>query len=104
MNRQIQQSELKKGCYYLGRGRNGNIGLWDGEVFAVLHLETIRKTNSSGQVIGSYTQPHIKKEPYYTDESGCFQPFSEIFEGRLIPFTDKGAGSFYGQYLDLVKP
>lgn len=32
----IPLTELEVGCYYLGKGRCSNIGLWDGEVFVVL--------------------------------------------------------------------
>ncbi len=32
----IHLSELDIGCYYFGKGRYSNIGVWDGECFIVL--------------------------------------------------------------------
>jgi hypothetical protein len=34
-----------------------------------------------GEKFGSYV---IKEEPYFVEASGCFQPFEEIDEGRLV--------------------
>ena len=30
---QIPRKKLVKGAWYLGKGRNGDIGMWDGEDF-----------------------------------------------------------------------
>lgn len=80
---QIPLQELEIGRTYVGRGRNGNVGKWDGEHFLVV-----------GEKFGS---PRIKVEPYCTDESGCFQPFKMIDEGKVIePFGKSGWDAHYG--------
>ena len=79
---QIPLDRLAKGRWYVGRGRNGNVGLWDGDSFLVI-----------GEKFGEYV---IKREPYYTAESGCFQPFLEVDEGRMIePFGKVGWDAHY---------
>lgn len=70
VKRQIQYSDLIEGRCYVGRGRNGNIGLWDGRSFLVI-----------GKKFNEYV---IKHEPYYAKEYGCFQPFLIIDEGKNI--------------------
>lgn len=32
----IEGYDLEKNRWYVGRGRNGNVGLWDGESFLVI--------------------------------------------------------------------
>ncbi len=80
----IPFEHLKVDTWYVGRGRNGNVGLWDGRFFLVI-----------GEKFG---QSVIKQEPCYTDESGCFQPFLAIYEGRMIePFGRSGWDAHYGR-------
>jgi len=80
---QIPLDRFVTGRWYVGRGRNGNVGLWDGEHFLVI-----------GWKLEEY---RIKREPYYTAESGCFQPFLEVDEGRMIePFGKVGWDAHYG--------
>jgi hypothetical protein len=67
---QIPLDCLIEGRWYVGRGRHNNVGLWDGKLFLVI-----------GWKIDSW---RIKQEPYYTDESGCFQPFLVIDEGQVL--------------------
>lgn len=80
--------DLKIGCWYVGRGRNANVGLWNGEHF---------------MTIGSkFGQDVIKYEIYYTSESGTFQPFKRIEEGKMIePFGTIGWDAHYGRSLEL---
>ena len=74
---------LVRGRWYVGRGRNGNVGLWDGQDFLVI-----------GERFGRYV---IKEEPYFVAASGCFQPFREIDEGRMVqPFGRVGWDAHYG--------
>jgi len=67
---QIPLNCLTEGRWYVGRGRNSNVGFWDGKFFLVI-----------GFKIDSW---RIKREPYYTNESGCFQPFLMIDEGQVL--------------------
>ena len=80
----IPLEDLKVDTWYVGRGRNGNVGLWSGRFFLVIGEK--------------FEQSVIKQEPYYTDESGCFQPFLVINEGRMIePFGSVGWEAHYGR-------
>jgi hypothetical protein len=74
---QIPLENLDTGCWYIGRGRNSNIGLWNGECFSVL-TECMIYTGSVKTVTES--QECIKHEPYYTEDEGTFQPFFKIKE------------------------
>lgn len=67
---QIPCEALVEGRYYVGRGRNGNVGLWNGEYFLVIS----RKPR--------FGVLNIKQEQYFTEHGGCFQPFREIDEGK----------------------
>jgi hypothetical protein len=67
MAEQIPITDLIIEKWYVGRGRNGNVGFWDGNRFLVI-----------GEKLGEYV---IKSEPYYTEETGCFQPFAIVDEG-----------------------
>jgi hypothetical protein len=66
---QIPMYRLIRGTWYVGRGRNGNVGLWNGQNFLVI-----------GEKFGGHV---IKEEPYFVTASGCFQPFREIDEGQV---------------------
>lgn len=69
MTKQIPRDQLIVGRYYVGRGRNGNVGLWDGESFLIV--------GQKGQF------RVVKLEGYFASEDGCFQPFREVDEGRV---------------------
>lgn len=74
----IQLNELKIGRWYIGRGRNANVGLWNGECFLVI--------GSCGHPVSWQprkwvNEPCIKQELYFTAEGGCFQPFLLVDEG-----------------------
>ncbi len=77
---QIPQDRLVVGLWYVGRGRNGNVGLWNGEDFLVIAQE--------------FDEWVIKREPYYRDEppTGCFQPFLKIDEGQNVAPVSKSPG------------
>ena len=86
MPTQIPMSDLVKGKWYVGRGRNGNVGLWDGERFLV--------------VAQKFDDWVVKLEPYYTDKTGCFQPFAMVDEGTMVePFGSSGWEKHYGKRL-----
>jgi hypothetical protein len=57
---QIPEQELIKDRWYVGRGRNSNVGFWDGESFRTWCYK--------------FEVPTIKYEGHYENE-GCFQPF-----------------------------
>ncbi len=81
----ISQDDLIKGRWYIGRGRNSNIGQWNGKSFIVL-AECMVYTGSVATVTES--RPCIKFEPYFTENGGCFQPFKLIDEGEIIDFFE----------------
>jgi hypothetical protein len=90
MAKQIPLEKLVKGRHYVGRGRNGNIGKWDGERFLVISYK--------------FNEHVVKLEPYYTEESGCFQPFLEIDEGKMMePFGKDGWDAHYGKRIEFGK-
>ena len=85
--KQIPKNKLIKERYYLGRGRNNNIGYWDGENFLTIDFK-------------SKNYSRIKVEGYYEKEYGCFQPFFLIPEGNMIePFGTVGWNKHYGKTL-----
>lgn len=90
--RQIPMEQLETGRWYVGRGRNGNVGLWDGECFLVIGQEGV-KVSAVPPPWGNRWV--IKQEPYFTESSGCFQPFASINEGDVVESID-GADSLYG--------
>lgn len=78
---QIPRHQLRRWCWYAGRGRNGNVGLWNGEEFLVV-TATLRSS--------------IKQEPYFDADGGCFQPFQCIDEGLVRqPFVEQGIETRY---------
>jgi hypothetical protein len=83
---QIPMYRLARGKWYVGRGRNSNVGLWDGQDFLVI-----------SEKFGCYV---TKEEPYFVAATGCFQPFREIDEGRMVqPFGRSGWDAHYGHRL-----
>jgi hypothetical protein len=87
--KQIPKKELVEKRWYLGRGRNANLGYWDGN-----HFLTI--CDKMGQWV-------VKFEPYYEAESGCFQPFMLIDEGEMIePFGEDAWNKHYGKTLKII--
>jgi hypothetical protein len=88
---QIPHEELAVGRWYVGRGRNGNVGQWDGTYFLVIAEKFDRLV--------------VKREPYYTEESGCFQPFALVDEGQMIePFGKFGWDAHYGRKVAFGPP
>lgn len=77
---QIPLENLEINAWYLGRGRNSNIGKWDGQYFIVI----ADCTRWEGSVKNESTYASVKYEPYFTLEEGCFQPFLKIDEGRIV--------------------
>lgn len=87
MPEQIPATQLVQGKWYVGRGRNGNVGLWDGTCFLVI-----------AEKFDDFT---IKHEPYYTDDWGCFQPFATVDEGVMAePFGRVGWDQHYGRRVE----
>jgi hypothetical protein len=72
---QIPKEDLEVGVWYSGKGRNGDVGLWDGEDFLVLGLEGKKTGPGRSDWENDY---RIKREPYYTVDGGCFQPFAKV--------------------------
>ena len=81
----ISKNKLIKYRWYVGRGRNNNVGYWDGNRFLTLSRK--------------FGQWDIKDEPYYTKTGGCFQPFLLIDEGEVLPFGNSGWDLHYGKVL-----
>jgi hypothetical protein len=90
--RQIPMEQLETGRWYVGRGRNGNVGLWDGECFLVIGQEGVKVSAVPPKWENRWV---IKQEPYFTESSGCFQPFAAINEGEVAESLDRG-DSLYG--------
>ena len=67
---QINLHDLVIGCWYIGRGRNSNVGLWDGTHFMVIGY--------------SWGDRVVKYEWHYNKEYGTFQPFKRIDEVEMI--------------------
>lgn len=94
---QIPLSALSAGSWYIGRGRNGNVGLWDGTDFLVIATVGIKTGPGPRDWTTGYG---IKREPYYEENEGCFQPFCRIDEGEMVePFEAVGWGAHYGRSL-----
>lgn len=98
---QIAKSALEVGCWYVGRGRNANVGQWSGECFSVVADCLVFNGNFKTP---QQTEPGVKHEPYFTKEEGCFQPFLKIdkLDYSLvgsgiehIPSTELEIGSCY---------
>lgn len=85
--KQIPREELVHGRFYLGRGRNGNVGRWD------------EKSNSFLVPSWKFDLTVVKHEGYYDPENGCFQPFLLIEEGEMG--DTEGYSSRYGGTLIL---
>lgn len=83
---QIEESELEKDCWYIGRGRNGNIGKWDGEHFLVLAKRGIY-TGKTGKDKWCMVD-RIKYEPYFHDLPCSDNKIEEIVRwGQCLHFT-----------------
>ena len=67
---QIKKEDLIINRWYLGRGRNSNLGYWNGMVFLTIGYKIDRW--------------RVKEEGYFQDDDGCFQPFLIIDEGEMI--------------------
>lgn len=72
---QIPKEDLEVGAWYSGKGRNGDVGLWDGEDFLVLGLEGKKVGPDRSDWKNEY---RVKREPYCTVDDGCFQPFAKL--------------------------
>ena len=83
----LPKEQLIRGRWYVGRGRNANVALWDGEDFLTIGDE-------GGEMV-------VKREPYYEQESGCFQPFLLVEEGMVEPFGKFGWDAHYGPSLEI---
>lgn len=83
----IPKAKLVEGRWYVGRGRNGNVALWNGQNFLTIGMK--------------FADAVVKTEPYYEETSGCFQPFSPVDEGKIInPFGKQGWDAHYGHLLE----
>ncbi len=87
MPEQIPLDQLVRGKWYVGRGRNGNVGKWDGQCFLV-----------AAEKFDDYV---VKQEPYYEANWGCFQPFALIDEGITTePLGKVGWDKHYGRQVE----
>ncbi|MFH1248886.1 MAG: hypothetical protein V1660_01935 [archaeon] len=83
---QILEKDLIKGKWYVGRGRNSNVGYWDGKNFLTIGFK--------------FEVPTIKFEGYYEKKRGCFQPFYGIEKGKIKDCFGKiGWDAHYGKTL-----
>lgn len=85
--KQIPKDELREGAYYVGRGRNGNVGMWDGHHFLVISSK--------------FDKWVVKVEPYFEQYEGCFQPFKLVDQG--VQTDAWGAGPWDRHYCRQVE-
>lgn len=84
---QLRRDELTAGHWYVGQGRNGNMGLWNGDEFLVLAKVGVK--------VGPGPRDWeirwgVKIEPYFEHGSGCFQPFKVVDMGAVsIPLSER---------------
>ena len=84
---QITRSALVPGGWYVGRGRNANIGLWDGQDFLVL-AEISKKIGPGPKDWAK--EWGVKREPYSEADNGCFQPFKVVDMGAVsVPMGER---------------
>jgi len=82
----IPKKNLITGRWYVGRGRNGNVGIWIKDYFLTI-----------GFKYGDFV---LKQETHYDDnQTGCFQPYKLVDEGIVEPFGTVGWSSHYGKAL-----
>ena len=84
---QIPRAALEIGRWYIGRGRNGNIGLWDGEDFLVLAKVGQKTGPGPRDWVKTWG---VKREPYLEPDGGCFQPFKVVDMGAVsVPMGER---------------
>ena len=85
----IPKAKFVEGCWYAGRGQNGNVALWNGQNFLTIGWK--------------FENWVVKVESYYEKSSGCFQPFYPIDEGKMgEPFGKHGWDAHYGRVLQIA--
>lgn len=84
---QIQRKQLEAGSWYVGCGRNANIGMWDGVHFLVLAPSGRKVGPGAGDWATCWD---IKLEPYFESDKGCFQPFKRVDMGTVsTPYGER---------------
>jgi len=92
---QIPIELLEVGEWYIGRGRNGNIGRWDGDDFLVIGEKGVQ-TGLSGKgkwrnefcmkseayFMWDHPEADVLEQPLYN--LGTFQPFLKISDGVVL--------------------
>jgi hypothetical protein len=85
IDKQIPINELQLGHWYEGKGRNGNVGCWNGYSFLVIAMTGMpvgrKETSNTSKWVSI---PCVKQEPYFTKTEGCFQPFSVVDNKRKL--------------------
>ncbi len=67
----ILREDLREGRFYLGKGRNGNVGLWDGSDFLVIGRSSVLVSQQPRKWSNGW---EIKREGYCGEYGGCFKP------------------------------
>ncbi len=122
---QIPLKDLEIDCWYIGRGRGGDIGRWDGSVFTTIcfyekswaEIQVLRggktpdRRDTEGREIIKYESYFYKNEasmPKYLlkeqkdigrIELGSFQPFIKVDFGEIVGEKYDGKYSRYGEKL-----
>ena len=76
--RQIPIKELQEGRYYLGKGRNSDVGYWDGQKFWV--ISTSHFIDPARYPKGTRLEVRLKNEWPYSRKGGTFKPYRLIQE------------------------
>lgn len=77
---QLARDGLEANRWYVGRGQDANVGLWDGEHFLIIARQRV-KSPTSPPVWQSVWG--VREEAYFTGVTGGFQPFAVIDEGEV---------------------
>lgn len=76
----IAKKVLIDGAYYIGHGRNADIGRWDerSRCFWVISISNWA-LNPATYPLGTVRNVRLKREDYYSKSGGTFKPFQFVY-------------------------
>jgi hypothetical protein len=69
---------LQDGRWYLGHGRNGAVGLWDARAKCFWTVTLNDFANPSAFPAEPHRQVRLKREDYFSSQSGAFKPTAPV--------------------------
>lgn len=69
---------LRDGVWYRGRGRNSNLGLWDGRSKCFWTIAINDFADPANFPVKSRRSVRLKREDYFSTRSGTFKPFAPL--------------------------